>query len=97
MSCVDRGSMRAKVDSDAQHGRLVGVVATPTFFINGIPLSGAQPAATFEKIIEDELARKRQAEPRPCVRHHPAHAVPARACLHHSGIGDDGAWSSQLK
>jgi protein-disulfide isomerase len=57
-SCVDAGSMRAKVDSDAQHGRLAGVVATPTFFINGIPLSGAQPAATFEKIIEDELARK---------------------------------------
>ena len=55
---LDTGSMRAKVDSDAQQGRLVGVVATPMFFINGIPLSGAQPAAAFEKIIEDELARK---------------------------------------
>ena len=57
-SCVDTGSKRAAVDSDAQQGRLAGVSATPTFFINGIPLNGAQPAAAFEKIIEEELARK---------------------------------------
>jgi protein-disulfide isomerase len=56
-SCVDGGSMRAAVDLDAQQGRLVGVSATPTFFINGIPLSGAQPAAAFERIIDEELAR----------------------------------------
>ena len=49
---------RAAVDKDAEQGRLAGVAATPTFFINGIPLSGAQPAAAFEKIIEEELARK---------------------------------------
>jgi len=57
-ACLDSGSMRAAVDSDAQQGRLAGVAATPTFFVNGIPLSGAQPAAAFEKIIDEELARK---------------------------------------
>jgi protein-disulfide isomerase len=57
-SCVDTGSQRAAVDRDAEQGRLAGVSATPSFFINGIPLSGAQPAAAFEKIIEEELARK---------------------------------------
>ncbi len=57
-SCVDNGSQRAAVDKDAEQGRLAGVAATPAFFINGIPLSGAQPAAAFEKIIEEELARK---------------------------------------
>jgi len=57
-ACVDAGSKRAAVDSDAQEGRLAGVSGTPAFFINGIPLVGAQPAAAFEKIIEEELARK---------------------------------------
>ena len=42
---------------DAQEGRLAGVTGTPAFFINGIPLTGAQPAAAFEKIIDEELAR----------------------------------------
>jgi len=56
--CVDTGSKRAAVESDAQQGRLLGVSATPSFFINGIAVSGAQPAAVFEKIIEEELARK---------------------------------------
>ncbi len=57
-ACVDTGSKRLAVESDAQQGRLAGVAATPTFFINGIPLNGAQPAAVFEKIIDEELARK---------------------------------------
>jgi len=33
------------------------VMATPSFFINGIPLSGAQPLAAFEKVIDEELAK----------------------------------------
>jgi len=31
------------------------VGATPTFFINGRPLIGAQPAETFEALIDDEM------------------------------------------
>jgi predicted DsbA family dithiol-disulfide isomerase len=57
-ACVDSGSKRAAVESDAQQGKLAGVSGTPAFFINGIPVVGAQPAAAFEKIIEEELARK---------------------------------------
>jgi len=57
-ACLDSGSKRAAVDSDAQQGRLAGVSGTPAFFINGIPLVGAQPAAAFEKIILEELARR---------------------------------------
>jgi len=33
----------------------VGVAGTPGFFINGVFLSGAQPQAEFEKIIDNEL------------------------------------------
>jgi protein-disulfide isomerase len=56
--CLDSGRQREAVDRDAQQGRLAGVSATPAFFINGIPVSGALPAAAFEKIIDEELARK---------------------------------------
>jgi protein-disulfide isomerase len=31
-------------------------MGTPGIFINGILLSGAQPEATFERVIESELA-----------------------------------------
>jgi predicted DsbA family dithiol-disulfide isomerase len=56
--CLDTGRQRDAVDRDAQQGRLAGVTGTPAFFINGIPLSGAQPAAAFEKIIDEELAKE---------------------------------------
>jgi protein-disulfide isomerase len=36
----------------------VGVTGTPAFFINGRPLSGAQPFEAFKAIIDEELARK---------------------------------------
>jgi protein-disulfide isomerase len=36
----------------------VGVNGTPAFFINGRPLSGAQPFDAFKRVIDEELARK---------------------------------------
>jgi protein-disulfide isomerase len=32
------------------------VDGTPAFFIDGRPLTGAQPAPKFEELIDDELA-----------------------------------------
>jgi predicted DsbA family dithiol-disulfide isomerase len=57
-ACLDLHRQRDAVDRDLQQGRLAGVSGTPTFFINGIPLTGAQPAAAFEKIIDEELAKR---------------------------------------
>ncbi len=54
-ACLDGNKMKAKVDSDMEAGRKVGVNGTPAFFINGVMLSGAQPASEFEKIIDREL------------------------------------------
>lgn len=50
----DRNSDRSKevVEKDAADGAQVGVRGTPFFLINGVPLSGAQPVANFERIIE---------------------------------------------
>jgi len=55
-ACLDSGKFRTAIEQDLQEGRKLGVTGTPAFFINGIFISGAKSAATFEKIIESELA-----------------------------------------
>src|SRR6185503_3542336 len=42
---------------DLTLGRQLGVRGTPSFFIDGRPLVGAQPFDAFKQIIDDELAR----------------------------------------
>jgi protein-disulfide isomerase len=54
-SCLTSGKFKQAVEEDLQAGSKAGVNGTPAFFINGIFLSGAQPASAFEKIIEAEL------------------------------------------
>ena len=48
--------MESEVKKDFADGQAAGVRGTPAFFINGRPLSGAQPFSEFQKIIEEELA-----------------------------------------
>ncbi len=55
LSCVDEGRYAAEVQADAQAAASLGVRGTPTFFINGIPLVGAQPLERFQEIIDGEL------------------------------------------
>lgn len=54
--CSDSGKYANEVLKDLQDGIRVGVGGTPTFFINGIPVRGAQPFEVFRQIIEAELA-----------------------------------------
>jgi protein-disulfide isomerase len=61
-SCLSSGKYRAKVEQDLQDGIRAGVYGTPGIFINGIFLSGAQPEAAFERIIETELARSERGD-----------------------------------
>jgi protein-disulfide isomerase len=60
--CLDSGKYKDAVEKDLQEGQTVGVNGTPAFFINGVFLSGAQPASAFEKVIEEELAYLRYME-----------------------------------
>ncbi|MBN2142552.1 thioredoxin domain-containing protein, partial [Candidatus Woesearchaeota archaeon] len=53
--CLDTGKYAFKVLSDVNEGRELGVSSTPTFFINGIAILGAQPASEFEKVISKEI------------------------------------------
>jgi protein-disulfide isomerase len=53
--CLDSDQMAAEVQSDHGDGQAYGVGGTPTFFINGVKVVGAQPYEVFQQVIEQEL------------------------------------------
>jgi protein-disulfide isomerase len=59
-ACFDSHKYQARVEEDIKAGNEAGVNGTPAFFINGRLLSGAQPFDEFKRVIDDELAQKRQ-------------------------------------
>jgi len=54
--CLDSGQYASEVQNDLAQGQSYGVTATPTFFVNGRLLRGAQPFSAFRVAIERELA-----------------------------------------
>ena len=54
-TCLDSGKYGQATQDDMQYGASLGVKGTPAFFINGKMLSGAQPFAAFQTMIEAEL------------------------------------------
>lgn len=54
--CIEEGRYSQEVEDDYQYASQLGVQSTPTFFLNGIPLIGAQPYEVFKDVIERELA-----------------------------------------
>lgn len=56
-SCYDGKKYQAAIEADAKLANEVGATGTPTFFINGRSLIGAQPIAAFKAVIEEELGK----------------------------------------
>jgi protein-disulfide isomerase len=56
-SCLDGKKNEAKASADLAGGQKAGVSGTPTFFVNGIALVGAQPYEAFKTLIDQELAK----------------------------------------
>lgn len=54
-ACMDSEKYGTKVDADIAAGTSFGVSGTPTFFVNGQFLLGAQPFSAFKKLIDDAL------------------------------------------
>lgn len=54
--CVTEQRYKSEVDADYEYASQLGVRSTPTFFINGLAVVGAQPFEVFERIIDMELA-----------------------------------------
>lgn len=61
--CLDSGRRADEVKKDFADGAALGVTGTPAFFVNGRFISGAQPFANFEKVIDEELTFKGVAIP----------------------------------
>lgn len=57
-SCLDSGKYAEEVQEDTDEGKKMGVTGTPTFFINGQLVSGAQPFSVVKQIIEEELKKR---------------------------------------
>jgi protein-disulfide isomerase len=59
--CLDSRTYDPQINQDLQDGFNLGVGGTPTFFINGRPVVGAQPFAVFAQAIDAELSQAAQA------------------------------------
>jgi protein-disulfide isomerase len=57
-ACLDSGKYAAAVRQDMAQGAQLGVNSTPSFFVNGRFLSGAQPFSAFQALIDEVLASK---------------------------------------
>lgn len=55
-NCLSSGKYESEVKKDLQDGLSYGVQGTPTFFINGVAVVGAQRYDVFKQIIEQQLA-----------------------------------------
>jgi protein-disulfide isomerase len=56
--CLDSSKYGERVRDGLSEGNQLGVNSTPTVFINGRRLSGAQPYEVFSAVIDEELSRK---------------------------------------
>jgi protein-disulfide isomerase len=54
---ISSSSVRKVIDDDLALAGTLGVSGTPSFFINGRFLSGAQPYGSFARLIDEELAK----------------------------------------
>ncbi|MCX7808862.1 MAG: thioredoxin domain-containing protein, partial [Deltaproteobacteria bacterium] len=52
---MDNHVHQAAIRADSEAGNKVGANGTPTFFINGRELAGAQPFEEFKRVIDEEI------------------------------------------
>ena len=55
-TCLDSGKFDNFIQEDMDFSLNLGVRSTPTFFINGLAVVGAQPINVFTQVIDKELA-----------------------------------------
>lgn len=55
--CLQNDETLPRVTADTQEGEKLGVRGTPTFFINGQPLVGAQPIEAFQQLFAKVAAQ----------------------------------------
>ena len=61
-ACLDSNKYVGGIDADMQAGQNAGVNATPTFFVNGYPLSGAASYERFKEVVDAALEQAQSAQ-----------------------------------
>jgi protein-disulfide isomerase len=56
-ACLESGKFKSAIDADMAEGTSIGIKSTPTFFVNGKMINGAQPLENFSEVIDEELAK----------------------------------------
>ncbi len=55
-ACLASGKHDEFIQTDMDFAIELGVQSTPTFFVNGLAIVGAQPLSSFQQLIDKELA-----------------------------------------
>ena len=55
-TCINAHKYQNVIQADSDFALNLGVNSTPTFFINGLAIVGAQPLDVFQQVIDKELA-----------------------------------------
>jgi len=55
--CLNSGKYEGEVMKDREDGAKAGVTGTPTIFVNGRKIEGAQPYEVFKQVIDEELGK----------------------------------------
>ena len=55
-ACIDEHKYQKDIQADSDFAINLGISSTPTFFINGLAVVGAQPLGVFQQVIDKELA-----------------------------------------
>lgn len=55
-ACLSSGKYDDFIQEDMDFALNLGVQSTPTFFVNGLAIVGAQPLSSFQQIIDKEMA-----------------------------------------
>jgi protein-disulfide isomerase len=55
-ACLSSGKHDDFIKQDMEFSSNLGVQSTPTFFVNGLAIIGAQPLSSFSQLIDKELA-----------------------------------------
>jgi len=55
-SCMTSHKFAQFIEDDMAFSSNLGVQSTPTFFINGLAIVGAQPLSSFQQLIDKEIA-----------------------------------------
>lgn len=56
VDCITEHKFQEAIQADSDFAINLGVRSTPTFFVNGLAIVGAQPLDVFKQVIDKELA-----------------------------------------